>query len=250
MRRMFFAIFCLCCAFNGAVFAAVCDAGYYNDNGTCIKCSGFRYCPGDDIAHDCPSAKEHQRTTFPDDYDVIKTRNIDGTDVVGRKTINECNTLCYLEDRKGFVLDYAFYNSATQEYDKTWQTLWYSVNPGYYLSERSYCGAYAYYTQVNKCPAGSYCPGKPSVICNSSNQSVVHTTTFGLESCPEGYWSNDGASECTGNTIQINWDNAEQSDIAANDAGTVIYGGDIRTPRAARHISGKVFTGWTFNTPE
>ncbi len=248
MRRMFFAIFCLLGIFNNGAFAAVCDAGYYNDNGTCTECSGFRYCPGDDIAHDCPSVKEHQRTTFPDGYDVIKTQNVSG--VGGGKTINKCNVIHHLEDRRGFVLDYASYNESTQEYDKTWLTFWYSVNPGYYLSERGSCGTYAYYKQVNKCPAGSYCPGKSKVYCDSSNQSVVHTTTFGIEACPEGYWSNDGASECTGNTIQINWDNTEQSDITANDAGTVIYGGDIRTPRAARHISGKVFTGWTFNTPE
>ena len=54
---------------------------------------------------------------------------------------------------------------------------------------------------------------------------------------------------CVGNTITINWSNASQPDIDANDAGTVTYGGDIRTPRAATIIPGKVFLGWKFSRP-
>ncbi len=58
-----------------------------------------------------------------------------------------------------------------------------------------------------------------------------------------------GAPSCQANTIAITWADADQSDIDANDAGSVTYGGDIRTPRKAVHKAGKVFTGWTFNTP-
>ena len=54
---------------------------------------------------------------------------------------------------------------------------------------------------------------------------------------------------CAANVITINWSGASAADIAANEAGTVTYGGDIRTPRAAEIIPGKVFTGWTFSAP-
>ncbi len=65
--------------------------------------------------------------------------------------------------------------------------------------------------------------------------------------CENGYHVDNNA--CTANEITINWSNASAADIDANEAGTVTYGGDIRTPRAALIIPGKVFTGWTFSAP-
>ena len=56
-------------------------------------------------------------------------------------------------------------------------------------------------------------------------------------------------ASCDANIITINWSNASAADIAANEAGTVTYGGDIRTPVAAEHIPGKIFVGWTFEAP-
>ena len=56
-----------------------------------------------------------------------------------------------------------------------------------------------------------------------------------------------GAPSCEANTIQITWADASAEDIAANDAGSVTYGGDIRTPKKAVHKPGKIFTGWIFN---
>ncbi len=58
-----------------------------------------------------------------------------------------------------------------------------------------------------------------------------------------------GAPSCDANVISITWADASAEDIAANDAGTVTYGGDIRTPKKAVHKPGKIFTGWTFNAP-
>ena len=55
-----------------------------------------------------------------------------------------------------------------------------------------------------------------------------------------------GDPSCEANTIQITWADASAEDIAANDAGSVTYGGDIRTPKKAVHKPGKIFTGWTF----
>ncbi len=57
------------------------------------------------------------------------------------------------------------------------------------------------------------------------------------------------APSCEANEISITWADASAEDIAANDAGSVTYGGDIRTPKKAVHKPGKIFTGWTFNTP-
>ena len=57
------------------------------------------------------------------------------------------------------------------------------------------------------------------------------------------------APSCDANEISITWADADAADITANNAGTVTYGGDIRTPKKAVHKPGKIFTGWTFNTP-
>ena len=221
MRRLFFAIFCLW-IFNNVAFAALCDARYYNDNGSCVKCSGFRYCPGDDIAHDCPSVEEHKRTTFPDSR-WQEMSWCSGSNNGGIKIEEECLIICSITDVRGRFFDYAHYNTTTQKYDTTALTYWHSVKPGYYLSNRGACGAYAYYKQINVCPAGSYCPGKSSVICNSGNQSVVHTTTFGLETCPNDYPNSaDGAgsiNQCYLTTTAGNYvatENAPQTTCAAN----------------------------------
>ena len=200
----------------------MCDAGYYNDNGSCVKCSGFRYCPGDDIAHDCPSASEHKRTTFPDS-EWQAMGGCSGTSVSGASDITECRILCMVAHVNGNFINYTFYNKVTQEYDITWLNLWYSVKPGYYLSNRGACGAYAYYTQINVCPAGSYCPGKSGVICNSSNRDVVYTPTFGLEYCPNDYPNSAAGAgsenQCYLTTTSGNYvatENAPQTECAAN----------------------------------
>jgi hypothetical protein len=89
------------------------------------------------------------------------------------------------------------YSSSAGRYVASAVGGWHSVNPGYYLKNKAGCGAYAYYSTVETCPAGSYCPGKTSVVCNSSNQATVHTTTFGLESCAKGTYQNaTGQSSC------------------------------------------------------
>jgi len=56
-------------------------------------------------------------------------------------------------------------------------------------------------------------------------------------------------ASCDANVITINWSGASQSDIDANNAGTVTFGGDINTPRAATIIPGKIFRGWKFSKP-
>ena len=52
---------------------------------------------------------------------------------------------------------------------------------------------------------------------------------------------------CQANTITINWNGADPTEIAANNAGTCLYNGDINTPRSATPVPGKTFLGWQFS---
>ena len=109
-----------------------------------------------------------------------------------------------------------------------------TCSPGYYLP--------ANVDECTQCPAGNYCVG--------GTYSFNETINQGIEPCATGYSSDAGATSCTPNTIFITWDHADSTDITANNAGSVTYGGDIRTPQKAQHINGKIFTGWTFNVPQ
>ena len=52
---------------------------------------------------------------------------------------------------------------------------------------------------------------------------------------------------CDANEITIEWTDATDEDIAANNAGMCTYGGDIRTPVRAATKPGKTFVGWKFS---
>ncbi len=123
---------------------------------------------------------------------------------------------------------------------------------------------YATYTPNSKvaceilgteCSAGQYLPMNTSVcatcptngICPGGTYTFNDTTVQGITGCDVGYTLS--VDVCDANVISVTWDHATQSDITENDAGSVTYGGDIRTPKRAQHINGKIFTGWVFNTP-
>ena len=55
---------------------------------------------------------------------------------------------------------------------------------------------------------------------------------------------------CEANTITINWIGATAANIAANEAGTVTYGGNINTPLKAVQLPGRTFAGWTFSSTQ
>ena len=103
------------------------------------------------------------------------------------------------------------------------------------------------------CGAGYYLPANVDEcvacishgVCPGGTYTFNETMTQGFDGCENGY--NLSNNVCVANVINITWDNASGDDIAANDAGTVTYGGDIRTPKKAQHINGKIFVGWTFN---
>ena len=56
-------------------------------------------------------------------------------------------------------------------------------------------------------------------------------------------------AQWTPNIITIVWQGTTQAEIDANNAGSVLYGGDINTPRSATHVPGKSFDGWRFSRP-
>ena len=91
------------------------------------------------------------------------------------------------------------------------------------------------------CPAHGVCPG--------GTYTFSETETKGLTGCESGY--NLQNNVCIGNIITIDWFDALAEDISANNAGTMTYGGDIRTPRAAidKTNIGLRFKGWKFNKP-
>ena len=94
------------------------------------------------------------------------------------------------------------------------------------------------------CAAGQYLPAD-AIACVS---------------CPNGYTCSGGTYSfnetidqgLVGNTITINWNGALAADIATNDAGSVTYGGDIRTPvrpDPSQIPIGQRFKGWRFSKP-
>ncbi|MDE6250142.1 MAG: hypothetical protein K2M34_00705 [Alphaproteobacteria bacterium] len=178
--------------------ADLCDAGYYlADSGECETCPNQYYCPGDKIRYECPDAKLHKRTTFPNYYynPVIDKTGITATP--GKKTLQNCAVLSWLKSERGELYEYAGYNTDTGEYDMSGTYNWAAVNPGYYLTTPTGCTGWTYYHDILECPNGSYCPGKNRVYCDAANEATVHTQTFGLETCPDNTYSDAGAATCT-----------------------------------------------------
>ena len=119
----------------------------------------------------------------------------------------------------------------------------YTCNAGYFLPANT--------DGCEPCPSGGTCPGgtfefNPDVFQGVSFASVPGATMN--NSCASNF-PIDLVAEYEPNTINIVWDHADAADISANNAGSVTYGGDIRTPKKAQHINGKVFAGWVFNNP-
>ena len=101
------------------------------------------------------------------------------------------------------------------------------------------------------CSAGNYLPahGYACTQCTANNYCVGGTYPYsateshGITPCDTGYSSAAGASSCTPNTINIQWDDGN----GGYTAGTCSYGGSITTPTTAPTKRGHVFTGWTFD---
>ncbi len=154
-----------------------------------LQCMDKTYCVNG-VQKQCPDANTYKRTTFPSQYtpDGATTPVLDSINpesMNGRTAQSQCSIESwYTTPNRGTFYEYASFNENTKKYDTVNIWGWASVEPGYYLKTPGTCGEYAYYTDMQKCPSGSYCPGMEKVTCNTSNQSTVQTTTFGLESCP------------------------------------------------------------------
>lgn len=168
------------------------SAGYYSTGGDANTrtgqsiCTGTNYCTGG-VSTACPNATTYKRTTFPANYysPTLMSASVQGGN--GKGAITSCQALSWWSGTRAELYEYANYNSSTGKYDNTTAWAYSAAKAGYYLTDKKGCGSYAYYGTANQCPAGSYCPGKAHVDCNSSNQGTVHTTNFGLNSCPSGY---------------------------------------------------------------
>ena len=83
------------------------------------------------------------------------------------------------------------------------------------------------------------------------SQGIVYKTTI-RENIPYACAKNmphDMVAIFNPNTININWSDTDMSDVIANNAGSVVYDSDIRTPVRVAHKKGKVFVGWKFSNP-
>ena len=94
--------------------------------------------------------------------------------------------------------------------------------------------------------------------CASGQYLPANTTS--CVACPNGYTCAGGTftfdanidQGIVGNTITVIWNGATAEDVAANNAGTITYGGDIRTPvrvDPSQIPVGKRFVGWVFRKP-
>lgn len=169
-------------------------------------CDGGYYCTAGERKA-CPDARTHKRTsqfTSTNSNLIMPTVTLDMLeeltntsvtlftnvgDITGCQVLSWYTAKPVAEGGKASLYEYAKYvgDEENGEYSNTTAWGYMSVQPGYYLSSPAACGAYAYYHVLNECESGQYCPGKDRVVCDSSNQATVHTSTFGMEICPTNY---------------------------------------------------------------
>ncbi|MBE6457187.1 MAG: hypothetical protein E7011_00015 [Alphaproteobacteria bacterium] len=202
----------------GATGCLTVSSGYYSTgcNASGNNCTGQSQCTGNDkycsggIEYTCPDPMTYKRTTFPSHYynPTISNARFEYT-ANGKTSASQCLASFWMDSTLGKLYEYAMYNTSTQKYDNTHSYGFYTVVAGYYLTDKSSCGLYTYYRTVKQCPTGSYCPGNGIVSCNTSNQATVHTTNFGLNSCPGGYPNSAAGAtaitSCYSNTKSRAW---------------------------------------------
>ena len=203
-----------CSSMSSGYYGTGCASGGYTACTGQAQCTGTTYCQ-DHIKQECPDPNlaANRRETLPAAYKGAKFASASVESATGRTEPGQCKALIWYDpdlnatgQRVG-LFEYVYLSDATMRYEGTVENWMYdAVGPGYYLTNKSACGAYAYYKQVVACPDGSYCPGKTKVSCNASNQSTVHTTDFGRMSCQENT-DNSG----TNNSEYIHSDGARSS---------------------------------------
>ena len=250
------------------------DGGYYiaanNDDAQTI-CGVRNYCPSATVnygSHNspiaCPTASEHLRTTYPDNYyNPTSATATNQTWGDGKDAITDCKAVYTITNARGrFTVESTGYNAETEKYDVGGTKYYTKVNPGYYVKDRlasTYCNDTSnpmYYTDAQPCPAGSYCPGLSSMPSCSSGE---YTETKGINSCPANYGNSpamsDAATDCYLTTTAKNFvatPNAAQTTCTAGGycvgGGKVNYGSTGgRTPASKGYYVST--TGATAQTP-
>ena len=232
-----------CSSMSDGYYGTGCASGGYTACTGQAQCTGTTYCQ-DHIKQECPNPNlaENRRETLPAAYKGAKFASASVESANGRTEPGECKALIWYDpdpnatgQRVG-LFEYVYLSDATMRYEGTVENWMYdAVGPGYYLTNKSACGAYAYYKQVVACPDGSYCPGKSKVVCNASNQSTVHTTDFGRTTCPGEYIHSDGARSSVTNCYlmttagkYVNTPNSNQVACNVTDPTDYYYPGGIK----------------------
>jgi hypothetical protein len=194
-----------CGTVSAGYYSTGCNAAGNNCTGQ-SQCTGATYCTGG-VSANCPDAKTHVRTSFPAEYynPVMESTNI--VTGAGKSNISQCRVFSWHASKPGKLYEYATYNTTTGKYEDTVVYNWADAGAGYYLTNKSGCGSYAYYREVKECPANSYCPGKSRVLCDATNEATVHTEHFGLESCPAGYIADTSIGKKARSDCKINCSN-------------------------------------------
>ena len=96
------------------------------------------------------------------------------------------------------------------------------------------------YNQVNGCfsACASFCSSNMKMNQDSQLR-FRHAVLASVEASSE---------TCEPNIINIAWNGTTPTAIQDNEAASVTYGGDIRTPKSANQYPGKRFLGWQFST--
>ena len=192
------------------------DAYYYKAilEPISYTCSNGQYLPAGAVSCEvCPNTHTCNGGTYT--FDANHTQGLSDGDILITDAIGSCST------------------QFNQNFSAIFEPITYTCTPGYYLP-----------ANIDECTA---CPAH--TVCAGGTYTFNETTTQGITGCESGY--NLQNNVCVGNIITIDWSDALAEDISANNAGTMTYGGDIRTPRAAidKTNIGLRFKGWVFNKP-
>ncbi len=172
------------------VIGAVCGAGTYLQDRSCVICGSGFYCPGDDIRYNCPTDTTNWNQILTDmGYEIISI-NIIGpwswSDVGNNATrAEQCHTDLNFSATIGTGYMEPWFNGTN--YDTYRVIYWYGAATGYYLSGYWFTSWASFYHSVKQCtnaPANAHYtgPGTP----DASDSSVVDANDCPW-ACDDGY---------------------------------------------------------------
>ncbi len=203
---------------------AVCDAGTYLQDDTCVSCGTGFYCPGDDLRYNCPTDTTDWRQVLTDmGYEVLAIEmggpwswTYEGTNNVS--TVIECHTGVTFSTSIGRGYTEPWFNGTAYVGDL--MLLWFHADTGYYLS--SYWGeTWAWWYNTLK-----PCTNLPA---------NAHYTGPGTPDAPDG--SVIDANDCPW-ACDDGWGRVDNSCVPLCDKGIIyLHAGDMRVPLFPRTYS-------------